>query len=73
MNKQQIISEVLFELDPMGTCCKENEIFDEYDDVAKLIDQGLSIKAAFFKQFWSGCLNNRELETIKEAIDVKFF
>ena len=29
------ISEVLFELDPMRTCCKENDCFDEYDSIAQ--------------------------------------
>lgn len=29
------ISQVLFEIDPMGTCCKENDCFDEYDSVAQ--------------------------------------
>jgi hypothetical protein len=34
---QQKISELLFELDPMMTCCKENDCFDEYDMVSKFI------------------------------------
>lgn len=29
------ISEVLFDLDPMSTCCKENDCFDEYDSIAQ--------------------------------------
>ncbi len=29
------ISKILFEFDPMGTCCKENDCFDEYDSVAQ--------------------------------------
>ncbi|MEA3250585.1 MAG: hypothetical protein U9Q35_03240 [Pseudomonadota bacterium] len=28
------VSRVLFESDPMGTCCKENDCFDEYDAIA---------------------------------------
>ena len=33
----QLISQSLFELDPMNTCCKENDCFDEYDFVARHI------------------------------------
>jgi len=29
------ISRLLFELDPMGTACKENDCVDEYDRVAR--------------------------------------
>jgi hypothetical protein len=29
------ISEVLFDHDPMNTCCKENDCFDEYDSIAQ--------------------------------------
>lgn len=29
-----MISEVLFNLDPMNTCCKENHAYDEYDRIA---------------------------------------
>lgn len=32
------ISKVLYDLDPIGTCCKENEAFDEYSKVADSID-----------------------------------
>ena len=32
-----IMSKVLFELDPAGTCCKENDCFDEYDNTAMFI------------------------------------
>lgn len=28
------ISRILFDIDPMGTCCKENSVTDEYDAVA---------------------------------------
>ncbi len=34
---QQKVSELLFELDPMMTCCKENDCFDKYDMVSKFI------------------------------------
>lgn len=31
------ISQALFEVDPMNTCCKENSCFDEYDGIAESI------------------------------------
>lgn len=31
------ISQALFETDPMNTCCKENDCFDEYDQVASAV------------------------------------
>ena len=44
------ISQALFETDPMRTCCKENDCFDEYDtvakDVAKRLLDGESLKQA---------------------------
>ncbi|MBF7731117.1 hypothetical protein [Pseudomonas sp. N040] len=36
------ISKILFDADPMGTCCKENDCFDEYDAIARAIFQQLS-------------------------------
>lgn len=51
----QLISQSLFELDPMNTCCKENDCFDEYDFVAKHIYkhtvQGLSLENAIYLSF----------------------
>jgi len=44
------ISQALFETDPMRTCCKENDCFDEYDkvaeDVAERLLGGESLKQA---------------------------
>jgi len=44
------ISDALFETDPMNTCCKENDCFDEYDriaaDVAQSLEAGASLKDA---------------------------
>lgn len=31
------ISKALFDTDPMNTCCKENDCFDEYDRVAESV------------------------------------
>ena len=67
MNKQQI-SRILFDLDPMNTSCVENDMFDEYDDVASLIHEGFSVRHAFNKQFWKDCLNSKHVKVIEEAI-----
>ncbi|EBA00899.1 hypothetical protein [Marinobacter sp. ELB17] len=44
------ISKALFEIDPMNTCCKENDCFDEYDliaaDVAESLEAGATLKDA---------------------------
>jgi hypothetical protein len=44
------LSRLLYEQDPMGTCCRENECFDEYDliaaSVVELVDQGLTYEAS---------------------------
>jgi len=40
------ISRTLFESDPMNTCCKENDCFDEYDRVAADVAQNLEAGAA---------------------------
>jgi hypothetical protein len=44
------ISRALFENDPMNTCCKENDCFDEYDriaaDVAESLEGGATLKDA---------------------------
>ncbi len=36
------ISRLLFDADPMNTCCKENDCFDEYDAIAADIAHGLA-------------------------------
>ncbi|MFO7530365.1 MAG: hypothetical protein R6W86_16470 [Marinobacter sp.] len=44
------ISEALFHTDPMHTCCKDNDCFDEYDAIADGVQarlvEGLSLEAA---------------------------
>lgn len=69
MNKKQLISKVLFGADPMGTCCQENDLFDEYDDVAELIAEGLSVKDAFVKQFFEDCLTEEQERNILENLN----
>jgi len=44
------ISRALFESDPMHTCCKENDCYDEYDyvaeDVSKRLQKGQDLAPA---------------------------
>ncbi|WP_417529528.1 hypothetical protein [Marinobacter lipolyticus] len=48
------ISQTLFETDPMNTCCKENDCFDEYDYIAKAVAESLAeghnLKEALVKE-----------------------
>jgi len=41
--KANMISRALFEFDPMNTCCKENDCFDEYDRIAEAIEGRLRL------------------------------
>lgn len=41
-----IISQALFHTDPMHTCCKENDCFDEYDRVAEDIRERMQAGAS---------------------------
>ena len=66
--KTKQIAEVLYEIDPMGTCCKENELFDEYEKEAHLISIGMSVADTFNACFWPESLSARQLEEIEEAI-----
>lgn len=67
MNTQHI-SAILFQLDPMNTCCIENDLYDEYADVAELISSGTAVKTAFEQRFWEDCLSPQVIETITAAI-----
>ena len=48
------ISRALFESDPMHTCCKENDCYDEYDyvaeDVSKRLQEGQDLASALEKE-----------------------
>ena len=76
---QQKISELLFELDPMMTCCKENDCFDEYDMVSKFImedvNQGVSLidatKRAFHDLFDEDVSKRMNLDQFQNSLIVK--
>ncbi|MGO2135985.1 MAG: hypothetical protein ACTH3S_11215 [Marinobacter sp.] len=50
----QQISKALFDVDPMNTCCRENDCFDEYDYVAEAVTErlaeGLSLDHALVEE-----------------------
>jgi hypothetical protein len=68
----KVISNILFELDPIGTGCAENEQHDEYffegDEIAKMLYVGFplvySVKIVFDTMFWDDCLSEEMLNTI---------
>lgn len=74
------INTVLYNLDPLGTCCKENDNFDEYTfeafQIAGWYIRGIkdtatlkeTIKAVFEYAFWDNCLTEQQLEEITNEI-----
>jgi hypothetical protein len=50
------ISRALFESDPMNTCCKENDCFDEYDRIAAGVAESLEAGATL-KEALAGAIN----------------
>lgn len=61
------ISQVLFETDPMGTCCKENDCFDEYDSVALSIYEKISSGQPVGEAISQAFLEWFEVESIDPA------
>lgn len=55
LSKEQI-SHLLFTADPMNTCCKENDGFDEYDKVAEdilaTLNEGDTLENAVSQTLW---------------------
>lgn len=73
------LNKMLFDLDPMNTCCKENDMFDEYQKIATNITGWLirgcdvtdSVKSVFDAYWWEGCLSKEKLEQIvKETNEI---
>lgn len=67
--KAEFILQALFELDPMGTCCKENDLHDEYAPEARML-AGMelteeNIKTVFDEYFWEDCLKDEVIYEIK--------
>jgi hypothetical protein len=81
MNTQDI-NRILFNLDPMNTCCASNDMFDEYEDEAAIILETIEmfpsplnhanlldvLKSVFDYCFWENCLSQQKLEEITNEI-----
>lgn len=70
----QTVSVALFGADPMHTCCRENDCFDEYDRVAEgvveRLEQGHPLKEAIHKELteWFG-QDLAQAANIQEVLD----
>lgn len=70
--KPQELEEILFELDPAKTSCKENNAFDEYYSCAQYLYenlQELSLEESIKKTFWDLFLLSDDEYDIQELID----
>lgn len=47
MDKVSILNQALFEIDPLNTSCKENDCFDEYQQLARLTIEAMEEGASF--------------------------
>jgi hypothetical protein len=70
------LSEILFEIDPAGTCCKQNDCFDEYDSIAAEIEHDYDQHGLFqqavvenFEFYFEMQLEDEDLKSICD----KFF
>jgi hypothetical protein len=55
VEKIHTLSDILFEVDPAGTCCKENDLFDEYDSFALYVindvENGYNVENSIKKNY----------------------
>lgn len=68
MKNHQQITQILYQIDPMGTCCVENDATDEYESVARII-MTEGVKSAFYNSFWEGCISDETIQSIEAAIE----
>ena len=76
-HSQSFISLCLYQIDPMSTCCKENECFDEYDRVAngikKALEDGYTLRDTVISQFsiwFNAKLSQDKLEEIIDRMSI---
>lgn len=75
------VATILFNLDPMGTSCVQNGIFQEYQAEANIIEGQLNsyftvnlediknlIVQVFNYYFWDNCLSQQQIEEIANEI-----
>lgn len=69
----ELLNRVLFEIDPARTGCKENEMFDEYENISVAVcdmvnidkaDFPYALMSVFVVMFWDGFLSNDTLDNI---------
>lgn len=67
------LSEVLYEIDPGRTSCKENEMYDEYDNIAhyilETIDSSTFLKEAIEIVLFEFMLLEKDEYNVKEILD----
>ena len=65
--KADSISRALFEFDPMETCCKENDCFDDYDRIAESVEgrlkQGFTLKEGLVLELAESFFDSESLRT----------
>lgn len=70
------LSQTLYEHDPMGTCCRENDIYDEYNNIAAqtadLIDDGHSFRSALGRVLSDSFSEDMACEVDYEEIEEHF-
>lgn len=67
-----ILNEILYDLDPARTACKENDVFDEYFSISSMIIEEFKISDeiesaivnVFNSMFWKGILNSDTIQHI---------
>lgn len=68
-HRAEQISKVLFETDPMNTCCKENDCFDEYDHIAKMVEERLdedqSLDEALIREISEWFFDGNDFDTAR--------
>lgn len=71
------LSQVLFQHDPMGTCCRENDLFDEYDriafELAERLGEGdttdVALHAVLREWFGDDLVERADLASVIEALE----
>ena len=66
-----VLANIMYDVDPGNTCCKENECTDEYDSIAAIIvdelDLGIPIETAIsevYVQFFNDEISESDLKII---------
>lgn len=75
MNYEEL-SQILFNQDPARTGCVENEMFDEYDDIALIVCNEVaagvplfdSLKQCFDDMFFVGHVNDQDIQKIVNVV-----